>query len=231
MKPSRTTILQLCAALCAGCSSCLGPGPVDPGAVVVPVDPSAFLRAGLVAPPTTEPCTLGRGTEATCRVLTITGRPTSHEVGPFCPRRIDTPASEAGTWMAGGRVHDLSGAFVEGLAEFYQDEAWQLHDPATGEVHVTDTKEACDAAARPDVDPRYQNHCVECELDEVEGPTARTVRLPSLPTKRTRPVPIGRRGKVGISLEGVVFDLPASIDHILGALDADLDRILTGGAS
>ncbi len=33
---------------------------------------------------------------------------------------------------------------------------------------MTDTKEACPAAARPDVDVKYQNHCVKCEPDYVD---------------------------------------------------------------
>ena len=31
-----------------------------------------------------------------------------------------------------------------------------------GSVKVTDSKDACISAARPDVDEEFQNHCVEC---------------------------------------------------------------------
>ena len=41
---------------------------------------------------------------------------------------------------------------MKGLAEFYGDAFWQMYDPATGRINVTDTQEACEAAARPDLD-------------------------------------------------------------------------------
>ncbi|WP_050528448.1 hypothetical protein [Pseudorhodobacter aquimaris] len=44
----------------------------------------------------------------------------------------------------------------------YDDTHRQLFDAETGEVRYTGTLEACEAAARPDVDTEYKNHCVEC---------------------------------------------------------------------
>lgn len=56
----------------------------------------------------------------------------------------------------------MDGAFIANLAEIYGDTDWQLFDPDTGAVRFTGTLEACEAAARPDVDPDYQNYCVQC---------------------------------------------------------------------
>ena len=42
--------------------------------------------------------------------------------------------------------------FIEGLAETYDDDGWQMYDE-DGNVLVTETQEEFEAAARPDVDP------------------------------------------------------------------------------
>ena len=74
-------------------------------------------------------------------------------VGPFCPESIDTTAADSGIWLDGsGTVYDADGNFIVNLPEIYDDEHWQLYDQATGKVRVTDTQEACEAAARPDMD-------------------------------------------------------------------------------
>ncbi|WP_458525639.1 hypothetical protein [Onishia taeanensis] len=36
-------------------------------------------------------------------------------------------------------------------------------------MRITDTPEAFDAAARPDVDPEYESYCVEERMEWLEG--------------------------------------------------------------
>ena len=80
-------------------------------------------------------------------------------------------------------------------------------------MNITDTQEACEAAARPDVDAAYQNFCVECSLDYVDGGVSQTVLIP------VEPVPVGApgalTGNVGVSLNGTVLAAPAPVQDIL----------------
>jgi len=65
-------------------------------------------------------------------------------------------------------------------------------------VKVTDTAEACQAAARPDVDEAYFNHCVYCELSFVEAEDTATFYIPTNPVVATAAGAIN--GKVGMVL-------------------------------
>ncbi len=193
-------------------------GAVDSGATgATGLNPDYFLSAGLAAAITTEPCTLSGGTETTCYRVTIAGAPADHDAGPFCPRSIDDGADVAGIWIDGGEVYDVSGAFITGLADFYGDENWQLYDPQTGEVRVTDTQAACEAAARPDVDPAYQNYCVECDISYVDGGISATYLIPVTPIPLSSEAGIGPMDIIGVALNGVAFDPPAPTDAILSA--------------
>ncbi len=187
------------------------------GALAVEVDMDAFAAGAIVGDVTTEDCTLSGGTQTTCYRFTLTGTPVEHDVGPFCPRNISEDSSASGIWLEGGEVYDVSGAFVASLATFYDDSSWQLYDEATGDIYVTDTQEACEAAARPDVDPAYQNHCVECDIAYFEGATTLDVLIPVTPVPMSSPEEVDFRGKVAVSLGGVVHDPPAPVDAILGA--------------
>ena len=192
-------------------------GPVDEEALVRPVDASLFREGALTAPVTKEPCILSEGTRTQCYRLTLGGRPLTHAVGPFCPTHRADSAEKGGVWPVDGQMEDVTGAFVDSLAEVYDDPTWQLITPGTDDVRVTHTREGCEAAARPDVDPAFQNFCVQCSLDDFPELDLVTVLLPVLPVKRSRPVEFGGHGKVGVSLEGVVFDAPAPLHAILGA--------------
>jgi hypothetical protein len=180
--------------------------------------PEAIDPAGLVSAITEEACTLSSGVETTCWSVTLIGAPSDHEVGPFCPRTITDDASQAGIWIESGATYDVDGSFITGLATFYDDPAWMLYDEATGLVNVTDTEESCTAAARPDVDPQYNNYCVECSLDYIDGGgVATTVLIPKVPVPLDAPTEIGFQGQVGVALNGVAFDPPAPVAGILGA--------------
>ena len=105
-----------------------------------------------------------------------------HEVGPFCPDTIEATAADAGIWFDGNGLYDLDGDFIVGLADLYDDDNWMLYD-AEGNVNVTDTVEAFEGAARPNVDPEYQNHCVEGRIEWLDNgePVTTTVLIPTTP--------------------------------------------------
>lgn len=162
-----------------------------------------------------EDCTLSDGTETQCHHITIVGYPVNHEVGPFCPDTLETTAEDAGIWLDGNAVYNADGEFIESLAELYNDDNWKLYDE-DGNVFVTDTQEAFDAAARPDVDVAYQNYCVEGRMEWLENsePVQTTVVIPIEPIAANE---VSSGGNWGITLNGVIIAASAPVDAILGA--------------
>jgi len=179
-------------------------------------DVSLFATDALATDPTVEPCTLSGGAQTTCHRITVVGYPVDHDIGPFCPPTIKTPADEAGIWFDGADQYDIDGAFITGLAELYQDDGWLLHD-ADGNVTITDTPEAFRAAARPNVDPEYQNSCVEGRIEWLDGgePVTQSVLLPTTPVPAAAPTQSRRH--LGVTLNGVVIAAAAPINAILGS--------------
>lgn len=175
-----------------------------------------FMGDSLVSPIEEVDCQLSDGTQTTCYKIVIKGAPMNHDAGPYCPRSINDGPDAAGIWLEGGEVYDVDGAFIKNLATFYKDDRWKLYDEETGMVRVTDTQEACEAAARPDVEEQYQNHCVECELSYVDGGVPFEIIIPKVPVPADAPSSIGRDG-VGVALNGVKLEAPAPVDAILGA--------------
>jgi hypothetical protein len=162
-----------------------------------------------------ENCTLSDGTETQCYEMTIAGYPVNHDIGPFCPETTSTTAEDAGIWLDGNAVYDADGDFITSLAEIYDDENWKMYDDE-GNVYVTDTQEAFDAAARPDVDPAYQNHCVEGQMEWLENgePVTSTVLIPIGPIAADS---VSSGGNWGITLNGVVIEASAPVDAILSS--------------
>lgn len=181
------------------------------------LDPSAFNAGVLQTPTETVNCTLSNGTVASCYRLKLQTTPTDHKVGPFCPRTIESGPEVSGTWIHEGEVLDADGAFIVGLAELYDDPKWKLYDESTGEIRYTATKEACEAAARPDVEEAYRNHCVECSVEDLEAGLSEDVLIPAQPVPRATPGTLGGRGPVGVALNGVRLDAPAPLQAILSA--------------
>jgi hypothetical protein len=180
------------------------------------LDVSAFKDGALASEPTTEDCTLSGGTKTTCYRITVTGYPTDHEVGPFCPTKITDTADKAGIWLDGKAEYDLDGNFIKNLSTLYGDEKWHMYD-ADGNVLVTDTKEAFEGAARPDVDPAYQNHCVEGRVEWLADgkPIQSTMLMPTKPVAaETSSTP---NSNLGVTLDGVVIAQAAPVSAILGA--------------
>ena len=160
-------------------------------------------------------CTLSDGTETMCYEITVVGYPVNHEIGPFCPETTSTDASEAGIWFDGNDVYDADGAFILTLGELYGDDNWKLYND-DGTVKITDTPEAFEAAARPDVDPAYYNYCAEGQMEWLENgePVPATVTIPINPVMSER---TSAGGNWGITLNGVTIAAPAPVDAILGA--------------
>lgn len=175
-----------------------------------------FEPSALVGEPTIVDCKLSGGTVTKCYAITVKGTPSNHTTGPWCPSNVADGKDKGGIWLNSGKVHDVDGKFIENLSTFYNDKSWQLFDPATGKIRVTDTKAGCVAAARPDVDPAYQNYCVQCQLNYMEVSTEHTYVVPVTPSDRWIAGWLGMNG-VGVALNGVRIDAPAPIDAILGA--------------
>ena len=177
---------------------------------------SFFASADVVKGPDLVDCTLSGGTEATCFSITVRPNPLTYTPGPWCPTNISDGADAGGIWFLDGKTVDVDGAFIASLAEVYGDTEWQLFDPDTGAVRFTGSLEACEAAARPDVDPAYQNHCVQCLPEYMPEDATITYVIPMEPVPVLRGTPTNQTGS-GIALNGVRLDGPAPVDAILGA--------------
>lgn len=176
-------------------------------------DSQFFIDGALSEAVTTQSCTLSNGSVTSCYKIVIAGKPADREVGPFCPPNISSDASEGGIWFDGsGEVYDIDGDFIVNLENLYGS-GWQLYDELTGAVNVTDTQAACQAAARPNVDPAYQNYCVQCSLDYVDGGVSQTFLIPVSPEALSNPQNIN--SDIGVSLDGVVLAPAAPVDAIL----------------
>lgn len=171
--------------------------------------------ANIVSGPELVDCTLSGGTKTTCFSITVRPNPTTYTPGPWCPQNIDDPASAGGIWFIDDEVRDVDGDLITRLAEIYDDPNWQLFDPETGAVRYTATLEGCEAAARPDVDPAYQNYCVQC-LPEYAAGAELTYVIPLQPVMAQAPAGIERIGS-GLAYNGIRLDAPAPVDAILGA--------------
>lgn len=73
------------------------------------------------------------------------------------------------------------------------------------------------ALTRPDVDPKYRNHCVECSPSHVDQSTMGAYLIPLEPILLDRPQPLDPHTGVGLALNGVVFAAPAPLRAILVA--------------
>lgn len=173
-------------------------------------------RATVVIGPKVVDCTLSGGTTTECFSITVKAEPQDYTPGPWCPTTIEDGPAQGGIWLKDGTVHDVDGAFVQSLDTFYDDSTWQLFDPATGKIRVTDTKPACEAAARPDVDPAYNNYCVQCVPEYVAEDATMTYVIPLVPQPAAQPGPTNFSG-AGIAYNGIRLDGPAPVDAILSA--------------
>ncbi len=180
----------------------------------ISVNPSYFIKENLAKEITKQACTLSDGTQSSCYAITVKPAPQEHQMGPWCPTNIKDGKDKGGIWFKDGNVYDVDGSFIASLADFYSDPDWNLIND-DGSIRVTNTQEAFEAAARPEVDPRYNNYCVE---GRPEWYTVQeiTYTIPVTPTYQETPTRLGHSA-IGVAFNGVKFDAPAPLDDILSA--------------
>ena len=175
-----------------------------------------FLEGSLTKAITTEDCTLSDGTDTTCYRIEVTGSPVDAKIGPFCPESTSSTAEVSGIWLDGEKMYDADGQFIMDLSTIYKDVKWKLYDDS-GKVKVTDTKEAFQGAARPDVLEAYKYHCVEgtWEWTETTKPVPTSILVPVTPVLASETS--SPRGNLGVTINGLVISASAPVDAILGA--------------
>lgn len=194
----------------------------DETALVINVEASNFLTAGLAEPISIVSRTLSNGATVDCYKIVTKSTPSDHTMGPWCPSNISDDKTKGGIWMDGGNVYDVDGEFIKNLAVFYSNTTWQLYNASTGAITKTLTQADCQAAANPNVGVAYRNYCVECLPSYVSGLT-KTIYIPITPVKLTAPISFGAGPGSsgpsirGIAFNGVVFDAPAPANVILAA--------------
>ncbi|WP_017931553.1 YHYH protein [Robiginitomaculum antarcticum] len=218
--------LYLTGVACFFMAACGAPGN-DPSEDAAEISPQAILSAqnaaqyfdrdSLAADPKIVDCTLSGGATAKCLSITLKPAPESFTIGPWCPRNISDGPDVSGIWLEGGKVYDADGAFIQNMSTFYDDSDWQMFDPATGKINITDSKISCAAAARPDVDPQYQNHCVECQISYLDEGLSPTYVIPLHPVPALNIAPRVDHGGVGVAFSGARLDASAPTDAILAA--------------
>jgi hypothetical protein len=119
--------------------------------------------------------------------------------------------------LDGSKIYDADGAFILDLATIYGDAKWKLYDDS-GKVNVTDTKEAFQGAARPDVDEAYKYHCVEgaYEWTQTGEPVPISMLVPKTPVLATSAA-TSQGTDLGVTLNGLVIAPSAPVDAILSA--------------
>ena len=206
----------LTSAFLAGMLTC-GTAPLaQTSAPTIPEISTFFEGARVIGEPKIVDCTLSGGSVTRCYSVTVKADPKSYTPGPWCPGNIADGAESGGIWLRDGEVYNVDGAFIANLAEFYGDTAWQLFDPDTGNVRFTGSLEACEAAARPDVDPAYQNYCVQCLPEYMPKDATMTYVIPLEPQAAGRPQPTNFSGS-GVAYNGIRLDGPAPLDAIISA--------------
>lgn len=181
------------------------------------LDVSKFKSGSLLNPITEVDCTLSDNTKTTCYKVTVTGTPVDTKIGPFCPETTTTSAVDAGIWLDGSKVYDVDGKFILDLSTIYGDAKWKLYRD-DGSVNVTDTKEAFQGAAKPDVEEAYKYHCVEGKYEWTQTGTAVpiTALIPKNPVAASSSTTT-QGLDLGVTLNGLVIGASAPLDAILGA--------------
>jgi hypothetical protein len=188
-------------------------GPIGAPGVVA----ANFQTGALTESISEEDCTLSSGDKTTCYRITVTGDPVDTKIGPFCPETTSSTSSESGIWLDGSKVYDVDGAFILDLATIYGDAKWKLYDDS-GKVNVTDTKEAFQGAARPDVEEAYKYHCVEgtYEWTQTGKPVPISVLVPKTPMLASSATTT-QGTDLGVTLNGLVIAPSAPVEAILSA--------------
>ena len=183
------------------------------------IDLSRFIEGSLVSSDIVD-CELSDGTKTQCyELVTVGTEKTNDMIGPFCPSTTTSSAEDAGVWLDGKALYQADGSFIVNLPNLYGEDIppadqWIMYD-TDGNVNVTETLEACQAAARPDVDPAYYGFCVECSLEDLEIDLSLTFTIPVIPQVADEPGRLSRQA--GISLNGFQIAARAPVDDILSS--------------
>jgi len=164
--------------------------------------------------------TLSDGSVAEVYAITAsnsTSLPVNHDMGPWCPTNVNqNEDTDGGIWLDNDTVYQVTGEFLSNLATFYDDATWNLIEDDGVTIKYISDREGCEAAARPEVDPEYQNHCVQCLPEWFEDDDLTTTYyIPVNPVKLDNSSTIN--DEHGIAFSGVIFDAPAPVDAILSA--------------
>lgn len=192
------------------------------------IDLSLFADGAIVGDVETVSCTLNGGTNTSCYRITIAGQPADPDTspeGPYCPPNIESGADEGGKWIDGkGTVYDVDGEFIKNLATIYKDTEWQMFNIKTGKVTVIDGARGCEVAGDPRPIEGFNNFCLECPLEELNGGVQKTALIPVVPVPAEKSTDVRGRDNTGIALNGVLFGPPAPLrmilsSHTLGVFD------------
>jgi len=194
-------------------SSCKSNRETDKSVKTIPVNKDYFIVENIIGGITEETIDLN-GVETLCYIIKTHSQATEHKMGPWCPRHIEDGIEKAGIWFENNKVYDVSGHFIANLDEFYNDNKWKLYRE-DGSIKVTETKEGCLSAAKPNVEEEFHNYCVECLPDYFKEQVT-TFVIPVNPQYQNPSRKLGRNG-VGIAFNGVKFDPPAPTHAILAA--------------
>ncbi|MDO6739400.1 YHYH protein [Wenyingzhuangia sp. 2_MG-2023] len=186
---------------------------IDASVKVIPVNTDYFISENIIGGIQKQMIELN-GVETLCYVMKTNSQATEHQMGPWCPRHIEDGMEKAGIWFKDDKVYDVSGHFIANLDEFYSDDKWKLYRE-DGTIRVTDTEEGCLAAAKPNVEDKYHNYCVEC-LPEYFKDQVTTFVIPATP-KYIKTAQSFGRGGIGLAFNGVKYDPPAPTHAILAA--------------
>lgn len=175
---------------------------------------SFFEGAHILAGPTIVDCTLSEGTETSCYSITIDANeePAAYTLGPWCPTHITDGPELGGLWVEDGEVYDVDGAFVENLADFYDDDGWMMYDLETGDINYSAEELGCEIAGNVDFDGTYTNYCVEC-LPEYLDELSKTFVIPIEPVLAEATVSVAGSG-AGVAFSGILLDGPAPVGGI-----------------
>jgi hypothetical protein len=200
--------------LATSCSSPTTSSPTSSNPSSIPVNPIYFIKENLAKEITKQDCILSDGSKSSCYLITVKPAPQEHKMGPWCPTNVKDSKDKGGIWFKDGNVYDVDGSFIAKLSNFYSDPKWKLVN-GDGSIKVTKTKAAFEAAARPDVDPLYNNYCVEGRPEWYTIKEA-TYTIPVTPIYQKTPTNLGRSA-IGVAFNGVKFDAPAPLNAILSA--------------
>ncbi|WP_371154656.1 YHYH protein [Jannaschia sp. 2305UL9-9] len=167
------------------------------------VEAAQFAGDAFVAPAEIVDCTLVNGDESQCLRVTLSERPDSLQIGPFCPETTD---EAGGIWYWSG---DNAGLYRldQGFWALLKTLGYDFTDGSGG------INQGSPTGARPEAD----HACISAtETDDVRI----TALIPVEPIKAEAATTLGTVNKVGIALDGVPIFSDAPTVAMTGHLPA-----------